>query len=247
MEGPWWASPLLAILAYVALSFIVPAIAPDHPAFEALRTAGPIIAPWAALILLIPMPFAFLNGRRRHRLADTHQGRTTIRTLPRRKLEELVTEAYRRRGYQVTESPAPGPKAGIDLRLVRDGKLHLVHSKHWRSRKIGVRAVRELYQVMNREIASSGSLVTNGTFTEAARQFANGKAIELIDGVELERLLSRSSPSPDPAAGTSVPSNQACPQCGSRLVTRTARRGQRVGQQFLGCSSFPKCRYTREH
>lgn len=35
-----------------------------------------------------------------------------------------------------------------------------------------------------------------------------------------------------------------CPQCGARLVLRTARRGENAGNQFWGCSSFPKCRFT---
>ena len=34
-----------------------------------------------------------------------------------------------------------------------------------------------------------------------------------------------------------------CPRCGSKLVLRTARKGQNAGNQFYGCSAFPKCRY----
>ena len=37
----------------------------------------------------------------------------------------------------------------------------------------------------------------------------------------------------------------ACPKCGSALVVRTARNGPNAGGTFLGCSGFPKCRYTR--
>jgi len=39
-------------------------------------------------------------------------------------------------------------------------------------------------------------------------------------------------------------STDTCPKCGSNLVERTARKGARAGSTFLGCSSFPKCRYT---
>ena len=35
-----------------------------------------------------------------------------------------------------------------------------------------------------------------------------------------------------------------CPQCGAPLVLRTAKKGVNAGQQFYGCSTFPKCRYT---
>lgn len=35
-----------------------------------------------------------------------------------------------------------------------------------------------------------------------------------------------------------------CPRCGNNLVLRVAKKGNYVGKQFYGCSSFPKCRYT---
>ena len=37
-----------------------------------------------------------------------------------------------------------------------------------------------------------------------------------------------------------------CPKCGSKLVLRTAKKGENAGNQFYGCSSFPKCRYIRD-
>lgn len=37
-----------------------------------------------------------------------------------------------------------------------------------------------------------------------------------------------------------------CPRCGGKLVLRTAKKGEHVGNQFYGCSNFPKCRFTRE-
>ncbi|MCQ2450052.1 MAG: NERD domain-containing protein [Clostridia bacterium] len=36
-----------------------------------------------------------------------------------------------------------------------------------------------------------------------------------------------------------------CPSCGGHLVQRTAKRGPNAGNQFLGCSNYPKCKYTR--
>jgi restriction system protein len=35
-----------------------------------------------------------------------------------------------------------------------------------------------------------------------------------------------------------------CPLCGRPLVVRTARKGERAGSQFLGCSGYPQCRGT---
>ncbi len=41
------------------------------------------------------------------------------------------------------------------------------------------------------------------------------------------------------------PISNTCPLCGGNLVLRTAKQGAHVGQQFYGCSNYPKCRYTR--
>lgn len=42
----------------------------------------------------------------------------------------------------------------------------------------------------------------------------------------------------------SVGIGQPCPRCGSRLVLRRSKNGTHSGSQFLGCSGYPKCRYT---
>lgn len=35
-----------------------------------------------------------------------------------------------------------------------------------------------------------------------------------------------------------------CPQCGSYLTLRTAKKGNNIGKQFYGCPNFPKCRFV---
>lgn len=34
-----------------------------------------------------------------------------------------------------------------------------------------------------------------------------------------------------------------CPKCASPLVRKVAKKGERLGSEFLACSAFPKCRY----
>ena len=40
-------------------------------------------------------------------------------------------------------------------------------------------------------------------------------------------------------------STTTCPRCGEELVQRTAKRGTNAGRQFLGCSDYPKCKYSK--
>lgn len=42
-------------------------------------------------------------------------------------------------------------------------------------------------------------------------------------------------------------STTICPKCSSELILRTVKSGANAGKQFYGCSSYPKCRYTKEH
>lgn len=39
-----------------------------------------------------------------------------------------------------------------------------------------------------------------------------------------------------------VTDTQRCTKCGADMVKRTATKGKNAGNEFLGCSAFPKCR-----
>lgn len=38
----------------------------------------------------------------------------------------------------------------------------------------------------------------------------------------------------------------SCPKCGNELVLRVARQGVNKGNEFYGCSNYPKCRHTKK-
>lgn len=39
--------------------------------------------------------------------------------------------------------------------------------------------------------------------------------------------------------------DNTCPKCGSSMVRRIAKFGKHKGNEFLGCSQFPKCKGIR--
>lgn len=51
----------------------------------------------------------------------------------------------------------------------------------------------------------------------------------------VQNLKQRSDPSAE----------RYCPKCGNVLVIRTRKTGANIGQQFWGCSAFPKCRVVQ--
>ena len=40
--------------------------------------------------------------------------------------------------------------------------------------------------------------------------------------------------------------SKTCPKCSSELTVKTAQKGKNKRNNFLACSSFPKCRYIQE-
>jgi restriction system protein len=110
-------------------------------------------------------------------------------------IERLAAEAYRVRGYVVRATEG-------DWLVTKDSQRVLLQCKHWKARKIGEMPVRELYGSMAAYSATSGVLISTGTFTLEATRFAGFGGIELLDGPKLLALLQRLPGAPEhlPAA-----------------------------------------------
>jgi four helix bundle suffix protein len=79
-------------------------------------------------------------------------------------------------------------------------------------------AVNQAAYLLRRQLESQGrSFVEGGGFTE---------------NLYATRVKARGSAVGDPK----------CPECGGRMLHRTARNGPRAGQPFWGCAEYPDCR-----
>lgn len=198
---PWWVGVGLAVVSYLMLhrlAAIQPAvIAQPEPLgnvvrnslLHALAAAGQYIAP---LLCLLGAAASAIRRARGRRLLDRGTRNPTAEFLAGISwpdFERLVSEAFRRKGYRVTETGAARADGGVDLVLRRDGETFLVQCKHWRAQAVGVRVARELYGLMAARGAAGGFVVTSGVFTPPAKDFARGRNIELIDGEKLRTML----------------------------------------------------------
>jgi len=244
VEMPWQISVGLTAIVYVGFRFILPIFSFENYIFEAVATSLTKYAHFIAIFLLIPAPVSAFNAKRKRKQLEDQKDIQTIRALHWKEFEELIAEAYRRKGYSVAENPNVGPDGGIDVRMTKNGELHIVQCKQWKSNKVGAAIVREMYGIMTAENAVSVIVVTSGSFTQDARKFAAGKPIDLIDGPKLVALIGDVQTSGKISFTVEPEPIQSCPRCGGTLVKRTAKKGSNAGKQFLGCSNFPKCRYT---
>ena len=250
---PWWVSVIVSSVFYVFFTFAVPNIVFENPMIKMVIEAFSNIAWMLALILLLPAPISYIRQRKKAVLLEEQSDIKSIRALSWKELEILVGEAYRRQGYYVNENEGSGPDGGIDIRLRKNGEVHFVQCKQWRSQKVGVAVVREMFGVLSAERASTMIIVTSGYFTQEAKKFAIGKPIKLVEGEELVSMVKevQTNSSSDPLIAHAQENNShitqlpKCTRCGSELILRTAKKGPNAGGKFYGCASFPKCRYTQ--
>jgi restriction system protein len=149
---PWWAGVALAVVSYAVLHRIagqeVVATSPHLMTTvwsKGLATAGQYFVP---LICLAGAAIsAWRRSQRKTLVADARAAKSAdvLDGMTWREFEMLVGEAFRLRGYRVTEQGGVGPDGGVDLVLAKGNEKFLVQCKQWRAFRVGVEVVRELY------------------------------------------------------------------------------------------------------
>ena len=103
-------------------------------------------------------------------------------------LEKFSAQVFAKMGYKVKLTGETGDH-GVDVSLVNPkGQIEIVQCKQW-NKPVGEPQIRDLYGAMQHEKAVRGWLVAPRGFSEPARKWINGKAIELIDDEQMGRLL----------------------------------------------------------
>lgn len=262
---PWQFSLILAIAAYLGFHHV--AAMPPAPLQMQAGNIGASMAGafWRAAgsILQYIMPLAFALGalvsvlkrRKQSKLHDTvtatpHRG--TLEKMSWSEFEGLTAEVFRRKGFQVIERGGAGPDGGVDVELRMGSDKYLVQCKQWKSLKVGVATIRELYGVMTAEGAVGGFVVASGEFTSDARSFAEGRSIKLVHTAEMLKMVAETrkgeaaelppAAKPNLAKATAAAVTPLCPKCGAAMILRTSKKVGAAGIAFWGCSKFPECR-----
>lgn len=252
---PWWLGIILAPLSYFFINSyaVIPVLdikqpiqhLPDTIIFY-LASVGRYVIPTVILLGSLKSIFSSLkriNLIKNVRNKSNLETSKTLASISWVEFEMLVGQYFKELGYKVVET---GGRAdgGVDLRLRKStGELFLVQCKHWKTSKVPVNVVREIFGVMQAEHASGAFVVTSGKFTADAENFARGKSIELLDGERLINSLNQPQTTVNkPQNIDSILNPPLCPICNSAMIMRTAKRGANAGNAFFGCSRFPSCK-----
>lgn len=188
---PWWAwgvvGAILFFLLQGAHSFVSPAVDGADRLYS-LIDAGSVAA------LIVCLGFAVHSLMNRSRPDDaTIPATTPLRDSEQRitwgQFELLAIEAFRRRGFQITERGSSSEDGARNLQLQRGRQIFIAHCKAWRKREVDIGSIRELYSMVIVAKAAGGIAITTGSFTQEARTFAAGRQLQLIDGPTLREML----------------------------------------------------------
>jgi restriction system protein len=204
---------------------------------------------------------------------STRKQQSDLQAMAWSEFQPLLCQLLEQQGYSVSES---GNRPGmVDLVLRKDRRTILVHARSWRSGRLGVDEVRELYAAMVTRSALGGMVVSCGRFGRSAMAFARETQIMLVDGALLQSWMQKhmhqstrpAAEEPEPTqpepprpaaldtnmlsefAATSTlapPQVPACPLCEAPMRERTARKGRHAGRKFWGCTQAPKCKGVRK-
>lgn len=256
---PWWLSLLLALSSGWLLHGYASSLLPF--AGDTARQASPtlagalyvlvLLAQYVLPLLLLGAAAAALFGRARRAkrlsaLVDSPP--SGIASLDQEAFEQMLGSLFSHKGFEVVELDGVA-QGGADLHLLLGRERYLVQYRHWRSGKVGLAALHELFATMVALEVAGGFIVSTGRYSEDARAFARGRNIQLIDGMLLESWLAeqrRPTASPDVLGEyPGVVAVPFCPLCNASMVLRTAKRGANAGTCFWGCRRYPVCHGLR--
>lgn len=106
-----------------------------------------------------------------------------LRQLDPLAFERYVARLFENMGYEAQTTRRIGDQ-GVDLVLRKEGRVSIAQCKRYDG-SVGASVMRDLYGAMVHNRAREAFLVTTGTITMPARQWAANKPIHMIDGITL--------------------------------------------------------------
>jgi len=103
-------------------------------------------------------------------------------------------------------------------------------------------------------------MLNNVTFARGGIEYIKSKknivlsdnqVSEIINNIENERLTPGFKTNRQHSAHVKdiiieKPNVNTCTKCGSAMILRQAKKGKNAGNEFWGCSAFPKCRHVQD-
>jgi len=167
-----------------------------------------------------------------------------------RRYEQLITAYIGHLGFEVRP-----------VRISADGVVELhgyepgvdtpnmvVLCKAWDRHRLDADFIQALHQRMTELGVMQGACFNTADFTQAARDFAQGREIDLVNGPELlarvgELPLNTQNELLDLVTDGDY-TTPTCPACDLKMIRRVVVNGAQAGVYFWGCRNHPTCART---
>ena len=170
-----------------------------------------------------------------------------LRSIDWFQFEKLVGLVYEYQEYEVERRGGANPDGGIDLVIEKDDVRAGIQCKQWKTWNVGVKPVREFLGALTDAKIQHGIFITLNGYTSDAKQLAEKHGIELINETGFKEMLEKFDFSHDPRVAEILDDERKfCPKCEREMVLRTAGKGLNAGNQFWGCSGYPRCKFTMQ-
>jgi len=196
---------------------------------------------WGLIIYIISIIIIlFIKDSKIHKQSQWRTDRDLLlwlRGMKPTEFEDYTADLFSKLGYN-TQSVGGSYDGGVDVTAEKDGVKYYIQCKRYITSTVGVKEIREFYGVLVDHLAEGkGFFITTNKFTLEAERFAEDKPIELIDRFKLIRYIRLT----EKDSKEMKEKEKICPKCGGNLKEKVGKYGK-----FLGCSSYPKCRYTEK-
>ena len=164
-----------------------------------------------------------------------------------RRFEAVCEALFAQAGFE-TKSQSHGADGGVDIWLhsrSSAGPVAVVQCKHWRSKPVGVKELREFLGVMASHQLKRSTYATSSRYTADAQEFAKSNGINALDAGGLLALIAKRTPEQQQVLlDVAYEGEYWRPTCASCGVKMLERKPAKVGAAFWGCANFPRCRST---
>nr|WP_173026388.1 restriction endonuclease [Aeromonas sp. Ne-1]AKO69685.1 hypothetical protein [Aeromonas sp. Ne-1] len=204
-------------------------------------------SPYITFVLLFSVIFVWrlikllLKRKKEHNLRKS--GIEDIDRMDGIQFEYYLAALLKSFGFKTQVTKSTGDY-GADLVISKDNEKIVVQAKRY-SKKVGIKAIQEIYSAVSKYKCTGAWVITNSHFTNPAIELAKSNNVNLIDREKLIKMILEANEGIMPTARQVreeiQPKNNSCPVCNAEMVLRNGKNGK-----FYGCSNYPVCKGTKK-
>lgn len=182
-KWPWlnFCLSVLFLLSPLILSIFIQGNKGDF--IHNVQTALPSVSRMLAFLFVV---IGFISLYQKNYKKSFHHYQSNLKELNKmswNEFEHLITQYFKKIGFTIKRTNDSLEANFTNLEAYKDNHKIIIYCEYWNIKNLNAHPIREAYK----EVDSKDQLyvITTGNFTTSAKEFAQGKKVELINGYKL--------------------------------------------------------------